>query len=312
LSIAVPAWAADTEPAASALPDRAETTHELAGASGELAYTATAGVLPVRPAPDKPEAQVFYVAYVLADGSSAERPLTFLVNGGPGAASVFLHLGGIGPRRLAVDADGTVPRAPVGLEDNPLTWLAFTDLVFIDPVGTGYSAVPEPEPGADDEDKGEQADFWGVRQDLDSLGEFIRLYLTRNGRWPSPKVIAGESYGGFRVAALAKALPEDFAAVGVRDAPRQRLQPAAVGRDPAEPGRDRRLARSRRARRHRRGKGWRRPRRRARPGRGLRAVRDADRACSGRAPARGRAAALPCRPRGADRPAGGAGGAAPR
>jgi carboxypeptidase C (cathepsin A) len=211
LSISAPAWAAAAEPAPSAMPDRVETTHQLAGARGALAYTATAGVLPVRPAPDKPEAQVFYVAYTLAEAASAERPLTFLLNGGPGAASVFLHLGGIGPRRLAVDAEGTVPRPPVGLEDNPLTWLAFTDLVFIDPVGTGYSAVPEPEPGADDEDKGEQADFWGVRQDLDSLGEFIRLYLTRNGRWPSPKVIAGESYGGFRVAALARALPEDFA-----------------------------------------------------------------------------------------------------
>jgi carboxypeptidase C (cathepsin A) len=168
-------------------------------------------VLPVRAAPDKPEAKIFYVAYALAEGAGAERPLTFLLNGGPGAASAFLHLGGIGPRRLAVDPEGTVPRPPVGLEDNPLTWLAFTDLVFIDPVGTGYSLLPDAPSGAEGEKKGEPADFWGVRQDLDSLGEFIRLYLTRNGRWPSPKVIAGESYGGFRVAALAKALPEDFA-----------------------------------------------------------------------------------------------------
>jgi carboxypeptidase C (cathepsin A) len=203
---------AAAEPAASDLPPLVETTHTLALASGTLAYGASAGVLPVRPAPDQPEAQIFYVAYTLADAPAADRPLTFLVNGGPGAASAFLHLGGIGPRRLAVDADGTLPAPPVGLADNPFTWLAFTDLVFVDPVGTGYSRVPEvePEAGEAESDAGDQRDFWGVTRDLDSLGEFIRLYLTRTGRWPSPKVIAGESYGGFRVAALAKTLPEDF------------------------------------------------------------------------------------------------------
>jgi carboxypeptidase C (cathepsin A) len=197
------------------LPPLVETTHSLALAGGPLAYRASAGVLPVRPAPDRPEAQVFYVAYTLADAPVAARPLTFLVNGGPGAASAFLHLGGIGPRRLAVNADGTLPAPPVALADNPFTWLAFTDLVFVDPVGTGYSRVPEIRGENEDErsERGDQSDFWGVTRDLDSLGEFIRLYLTRAGRWQSPKVIAGESYGGFRVAALAKALPEDFAIV---------------------------------------------------------------------------------------------------
>jgi len=215
-------WAAEPEAgapepaaavaAASDLPPLVETTHNLALASGTLAYGARAGVLPVRPAPDRPEAQIFYVAYTLADAPVADRPLTFLVNGGPGAASAFLHLGGIGPRRLAVDADGTLPAPPVGLADNPFTWLAFTDLVFVDPVGTGYSRVPEvaAEAGDAERDPGDQRDFWGVTRDLDSLGEFIRLYLTRTGRWLSPKVIAGESYGGFRVAALAKTLPEEF------------------------------------------------------------------------------------------------------
>ena len=115
----------------------------MALASGRLAYTAEVGALQVRPAPDQPEAAIFYVAYTRDHASSRRRPLTFLFNGGPGAASVFLHLGGIGPRRLALNADGTWPPAPVGLSDNPLTWLAFTDLVFIDPVGTGYSFVPE-------------------------------------------------------------------------------------------------------------------------------------------------------------------------
>jgi carboxypeptidase C (cathepsin A) len=126
---------------------------------------------------------------------------------------VFLHLGGIGPRRLAVNADGTWPPAPVGLLDNPLTWLAFTDLVFIDPVGTGYSRVAKAGAEGEKEEasKDQASDFWSVERDLDSLGEFIRLYLTRNDRWLSPKVIAGESYGGFRVAALVKSLPDDFA-----------------------------------------------------------------------------------------------------
>jgi carboxypeptidase C (cathepsin A) len=209
---AAAAQPAVARPAAGDLPPLVETTHSLALAGGALAYRASAGVLPVRPTPDRPEAQIFYVAYTLADAPVAARPLTFLVNGGPGAASAFLHLGGIGPRRLAVNPDGTLPDPPLGLADNPFTWLAFTDLVFVDPVGTGYSRVAEAEAEARDvgSEPGDQRDFWGVTRDLASLGEFIRLYLTRTGRWPSPKVIAGESYGGFRVAALAKTLPDDF------------------------------------------------------------------------------------------------------
>ena len=207
-----PERAAAVAPAAAPeLPPEVTTSHELALPEGPLAYTARAGVLPVRTAPDRPEAEMFYVAYTRAGTQSADRPLTFLFNGGPGAASVFLHVGGIGPRRLALNADGTWPPAPVGLVDNPLTWLAFTDLVFVDPVGTGYSRVPERRAEDENDARKDQAgDFWGVERDLDSLGEFIRLYLTRNDRWLSPKVIAGESYGGFRVAALAKSLPEDF------------------------------------------------------------------------------------------------------
>jgi carboxypeptidase C (cathepsin A) len=206
-----PGLADDAAPAET--PEFSSTSHSVALASGDrLAYTAQAGFLPVRPAPEKPEAAIFYVAYTRDRAASRRRPVTFLFNGGPGAASVFLHLGGIGPRRLSVNADGSWPRAPVGLVDNPLTWLAFTDLVFIDPVGTGYSFVPAAAPAdaKESSEKSKDSDFWGVERDLDSLGEFIRLWLTRNGRWLSPKVIAGESYGGFRVAALAKSLPEDF------------------------------------------------------------------------------------------------------
>lgn len=201
---------AAVESAAPELPADVTTSHELALESSTLAYTVRAGVLPVRPEPQQPEAEIFYVAYTRDATEPARRPLTFLFNGGPGAASVFLHLGGIGPRRLAVNPDGTWPPAPIGLVDNPLTWLAFTDLVFVDPVGTGYSRVPEAAEGDKDDDKRRPSEFWAVERDLDSLGEFIRLYLTRNQRWLSPKVVAGESYGGFRVAALAKSLPEDF------------------------------------------------------------------------------------------------------
>ena len=197
--------------AARETPATVATAHRLTLPDRVLAYTARAGVLPVRRAPRQPEAEIFYVAYTLDDADARRRPVSFLFNGGPGAASVFLHLGGIGPRRLALNADGTWPPAPVGLSDNPLTWLAFTDLVFVDPVGTGYSVVPEAGPDDGKEaDKGKASDFWGVERDLDSLGEFIRLYLTRNDRWLSPKVVVGESYGGFRVAALAQRLPEKF------------------------------------------------------------------------------------------------------
>ncbi len=155
----------------SALPDSASrrrrrpTSHSLRSRAARSPTPRSAGVLPVRPGPAaSPRREIFYVAYTLADARTRRAgPLTFLFNGGPGAASVFLHLGGIGPRRLAVNADGTWPPAPVGLTDNPLTWLAFTDLVFIDPVGTGYSrGAGAGTAGADDEDKGEQATIWGV------------------------------------------------------------------------------------------------------------------------------------------------------
>jgi carboxypeptidase C (cathepsin A) len=201
--------------AAPAPPPTVTTTHRLDLATGTLAYTARAGVLPIQPDPEKPAAEMFYVAYTEDDAAADGRPVTFLFNGGPGAASVYLHLGGIGPRRLAVNPDGSWPPPPVDLVDNPLTWLAFTDLVFIDPVGTGYSRVPAAAGDEDEEEKedarrGGDRDYWGVGRDLDSLGAFMRLWLTRNGRWLSPKVIAGESYGGFRVAALAETLPDDF------------------------------------------------------------------------------------------------------
>ena len=156
---------------------------------------------------------IFYVAYTRDHASSRRRPLTFLFNGGPGAASVFLHLGGIGPRRLALNADGTWPPAPVGLSRQPahLARLHRPRLHRSGRHRLQLRAGPAPEGEKKAPKKGKASDYWGVERDLDSLGEFIRLYLTRHDRWLSPKVIAGESYGGFRVAALARSLPEDFA-----------------------------------------------------------------------------------------------------
>jgi carboxypeptidase C (cathepsin A) len=209
--------AAQDEPApASGLPERVETAHELVVDGEPLPYTAVAGTLPVGEGPDGPGADLFYVAY-LADGTddSSDRPVTFLVNGGPGAASVFLHLGTAGPRRLALAEDGTPDGVPVPLEDNPLTWLAFTDLVFVDPVGTGYSRVRprSPEAGEDGQDRGRRGDggneFWSLDRDLETLADFMRLWLGRYERWQSPVVLAGESYGGFRAAALAGRLEDE-------------------------------------------------------------------------------------------------------
>jgi carboxypeptidase C (cathepsin A) len=113
-------------------------------------------------------------------------------------------MGGLGPRRLALNEDGAIPEAPARLVDNPQTWLRFTDLVFIDPVGTGFSRAL----ASGEESAAKVARrFWGIRSDLRALGEFIRRYLTSNDRWASPRYVAGESYGGFRAAALVDVLP---------------------------------------------------------------------------------------------------------
>ncbi|MGE0744224.1 MAG: S10 family peptidase [Rhodospirillales bacterium] len=167
-----------------------------------IAYTATAGTLPVVNDAGVPQANVFYVAYDRDGGPRAARPITFVFNGGPGAASAYLHLGALGPRRIVFGDDGTIPPSPPRLIDNAETWLDFTDLVFVDPVGTGFSVAPKRE-----EKEGEGARFWGVNEDIDAIAAFIRLYLTRKDRWGSPKFLAGESYGGFRVARLASHLP---------------------------------------------------------------------------------------------------------
>ncbi len=168
------------------------THHQITVAGKVLRYTATAGMMPIKnEQTGKTEAHMFYVAYALEN--AGPRPLTFAFNGGPGSSSVWLHMGAIGPKRVKMLPEGGMPAPPFRIEDNPGTWLDATDLVFIDPVGTGYSRAVTPELGKK---------FWGLEGDIASVGEFIRMYLTRNQRWTSPLFLAGESYGTTRAAGL--------------------------------------------------------------------------------------------------------------
>ena len=186
--------------ATTALPEPSTTRHEIEVAGRRIGYAATAGTLPLGQDPERPDAHLFYVAYAADLAEAGTRPVAFVLNGGPGASAAYLHLGALGPRRVAFE-DGAAPPPPPGLVPNQDTWLTFTDLVLIDPVETGFSRTVTRE--------GEEADrFLGTQPDLDALAAFIRLWLSRNERWTSPKFLVGESYGGFRVAALADLLAE--------------------------------------------------------------------------------------------------------
>jgi carboxypeptidase C (cathepsin A) len=170
-----------------------EKTIDIGGRT--LTYTATAGTLPLYNQSGEHTAAVFYTAYVAKGANTANRPVTFAFNGGPGAASAYLHLGLAGPRIVQFGPDGR-DGATVKLVDNPDTWLAFTDLVMIDPIGTGWSRTVKPD----------DRSFWSVGSDAESLAKAIALYVSRNSRTSSPKFILGESYGGFRAAKVARAL----------------------------------------------------------------------------------------------------------
>jgi carboxypeptidase C (cathepsin A) len=190
---------AETRPSSG---DLSTTEHEITIAGQPLKYQATAGRLTIRDDAGKAKADFFFVAYdkLPAETDPAKRPITFIFNGGPGSAAVWLHLGAVGPQRIVLDQQGDPPAMPPQLEGNPDTWLTTTDLVFIDPVGTGYSRPAEGE-------KAEQ--FFGVEADIKSVAAFIRLYLTRNERWLSPKFLAGESYGTTRAAGLSQYLLQE-------------------------------------------------------------------------------------------------------
>jgi|MDTC01.1.fsa_nt_gb carboxypeptidase C (cathepsin A) len=168
----------------------------------KVAYTATAGTIHLRDGEDKVTASVFHVAYT-RDGLKTlkDRPLIFAFNGGPGSASLWLHLGALGPKYMAFPNQGLdLPKPPYALENNAHSLLDVADLVFIDPVGTGFSRV---------EEDGEGMQFHGVNEDIESVADFIRLYVTRHKRWGSPKFLLGESYGAVRGAGLADHLQEE-------------------------------------------------------------------------------------------------------
>ena len=180
--------------------DKLSVTHHSVTINGEeIRYTATAGTLVLKEEIDKegekPKASVFFIAYTRDDvADTSKRPITFSFNGGPGSSSVWLHLGVLGPRCVKPDEDGELPHPPYQLTNNECSILDKTDLVFIDPVSTGFSrAVP-----------GEEAkQFHGFKRDIESVGDFILLYLGRYKRWGSPKLLIGESYGTTRAGGLA-------------------------------------------------------------------------------------------------------------
>ena len=181
------------------LPADAVTGHSITLANGKsVNYTATAGTLALYDQSGDQSAAVFYTAYVAKRTDDTPRPLTFGFNGGPGAASAYLHLGLVGPKILQFGDRNDAATAQ--LRTNPETWLEFTDIVMIDPVGSGWSRAAKPDGGDA---------FRGVRRDTDFFAKVIALYVAKNARTSSPKYLLGESYGGFRAAKVARALQQD-------------------------------------------------------------------------------------------------------
>jgi carboxypeptidase C (cathepsin A) len=200
-------------------PAGAEMTGTWRASGLSIDYTASAKWIVLR-RKEKPAAEIFSVSYVAH--RDVDRPVTFVFNGGPGASSAYLHVGAVGPSRVAFPDDGSLPPMPPRLVANEESWLAFTDLVFVDPVGTGFSRIIEAE--TEDVKKREEKDgdggateYFGYKRDLESLCEFIGRWLSGHGRWGSPVFIAGESYGGYRVGRLVRMLQET-AGVGLNGA----------------------------------------------------------------------------------------------
>jgi carboxypeptidase C (cathepsin A) len=170
------------------------THHQITVDGKLLKYTATTGRLPIKRGDGKIEAEMFYVAYTLDGADAAKRPLTFAFNGGPGSASIWLHMGALGPRKVVLQPDGFMPPAPYRIEDNASTLLDKSDLVMIDAINTGFSRAENAEM---------LKKFFGVKGDIEAFSEFIRLYISRNERWASPLYLFGESYGTTRSAGIA-------------------------------------------------------------------------------------------------------------
>jgi carboxypeptidase C (cathepsin A) len=204
-------------------PAGAEVTATWGRGRKAIPYRATAKWIVLRKK-EKPAAEIFSVSYV-SERDDPARPVTFVFNGGPGASSAYLHMGAVGPRRVDFPADGTLPVVPARLVENESSWLAFSDLVFVDPVGTGFSRVIEPEKKGDEKKEGggkpddaaDPKEYFGYKRDLESLCELMSRWLSEHGRWGSPVFIAGESYGGYRVGRLVRQLQES-AGIGLNGA----------------------------------------------------------------------------------------------
>ncbi len=217
-----PPDAEQRQPADSAsrrLPTDSVTRHRIELPGRSLSFTATAGSIPLANPQGRVIAEIAYIAYALDGTEPRQRPVTFAFNGGPGSASSWLHVGNFGPWRLQIDEGSISPSAPVVLEPNGETWLDFTDLVFIDPVGTGYShIVADSREGGEDGNRrgsGSTEDssrrhFWSVDGDVESISEFMQKWLEKSGRLTSPKMLVGESYGGFRGPKIARKLQEKY------------------------------------------------------------------------------------------------------
>ena len=175
------------------------TKHQVTINGQVINYTVTAGYLPLKDQQGKTKANIFFVAYTKDGVNKDTRPITYAFNGGPGSASIWLHMGVLGPYRVVMNDDGSAPNAPYKYEANPYSWLDMTDLLFIDPVSTGYSR-----PAANEKEQ----EFHGYTEDIHSVGDFIRYYTTKFERWASPKFLAGESYGTTRAAGLSGYLQE--------------------------------------------------------------------------------------------------------
>jgi carboxypeptidase C (cathepsin A) len=196
----VPATAAESKPAGPApQPLKFETSHSLAlGGGKSLDYVATAETTPLEDKDGQPEAEFFSISYAVKAADAATRPVTFAFNGGPGSSSIWLHMGLLGPRLVQVPSDATGAGAPpFPAIDSPDPLLLVSDLVFVDPVGTGLSRVVL---------KGDTGNFWGVDEDARTVARFIRRWISDHGRWASPKYILGESYGGIRGPLLVREL----------------------------------------------------------------------------------------------------------
>jgi carboxypeptidase C (cathepsin A) len=210
LGFSVPAWSQEkqsTDASAKPKPEEVKdsivtTKHSVVIAGNQISYDAMAGKLPLRDDALKSKAEVFFISYTRTGVEASEkRPVTFCFNGGPGSSSVWLHLGMLGPKRIRFPDDATPLRPPYSLEDNDLSLLDVTDLVFIDPVSTGYSRPSEGEG---------KEQFHGYEEDLRSVGQFIHDWTTKYQRWLSPKFVLGESYGGVRAAGLAGYLQDRY------------------------------------------------------------------------------------------------------